>query len=101
MQISKKLSQKVLTTAKMSVRITIVIRKSEVIQVTVNINRLIGKMYEKGYNKTSFANELEISRETLRAYINKPQNMPYSIIEKSISLLGLNSDEAKDIFFAQ
>jgi len=85
----------------MSVRITIVIRKSEVIQVTVNINRLIGKMYEKGYNKTSFADELEISRETLRAYINKPQNMPYSIIEKSISLLGLNSDEAKDIFFAQ
>lgn len=69
--------------------------------MTVNVNRLIGKMYEKGFNKTSFADGLEISRETLRSYIKKPQNMPYAIIVRAISLLGLDIDEAKDIFFNQ
>ncbi len=69
--------------------------------MSVNVNRFVGKIYEKGYNKTSFANKLKISRETLRAYIKNPQNMPYAIIDASINLLDLNSEEAKDIFFAQ
>lgn len=69
--------------------------------MTVDTNRLIGKMYEKGYNKSSFADELNISRETLRKYINKPHTIPYSIIERAIVILKLDSEEAKDIFFAQ
>lgn len=68
--------------------------------MTVDTKRLIGKMYENGYNRTSFADELEISRETLRKYMKNPHSMPYTVIEKAITALNLKPDEAKDIFFA-
>lgn len=68
--------------------------------MTVDTKRLIGKIYENGYNRSSFAGELGISRETLRKYIKNPASMPYTVIEKAISILHLNSEEAKDIFFA-
>ena len=66
----------------------------------VDTQRLIGKIYEKGFNRSSFADELNISRETLRKYIRNPQSMPYNVIEQTIGILKLSSDEAKDIFFA-
>ena len=67
----------------------------------VDTSRLIGKMYERGFNKSSFADELNISRETLRNYLKKPHTIPYSVIERAITILDISSDEAKDIFFAQ
>lgn len=100
MRISKKLSQKVLTSELSCGKMTYEIRKLGGETVTVDTKKLIGKIYENGYNRSSFADELQISRETLRKYIRNPQCMPYNIIEQAIGILRLSSDEAKDIFFA-
>ena len=66
----------------------------------VDVQRLIGKIYEQGFNKTSFADELDISRETLRSYVRNPGNIPYDVIVRMNAALKLSPDEARDIFFA-
>ena len=66
----------------------------------VDTQKLIGKIYERGYNKTSFAEVLDISRVTLRSYVKNPGSIPYSVIERMSAALSLSADEARDIFFA-
>lgn len=66
---------------------------------TVNVNKLKGKIYEKGYNKTTLSKKLEIDRNTLSGYLKNPQKMPYDIIDKMASVLCDSKDEASVIFF--
>ena len=68
--------------------------------VEVNIPRVKGKMAEKGYNMTTLANELKISRSTMKTYLDMPCKMPYHIIAQMATLLCDDTTEAKDIFFA-
>lgn len=69
--------------------------------ITVNVNKLNGKIHECGYNKTTFSKELGIDRNTLAAYLRNPKNITYGILNKMIAVLKLNTQEANEIFFAQ
>ncbi len=66
----------------------------------VDIPRVKGKMAEKGYNITSLAKELGITRGTLSNYLEDPSKIPYLIISKLAILLCDSSEEARSIFFA-
>lgn len=41
----------------------------------ININKVKGKMAEKGFNNTSLAKEISISRNTLSSYLNNPEKL--------------------------
>lgn len=66
---------------------------------TVNVNKLNGKIYERGFNKSSFSKELGIDRNTLSSYLSSPKKIPYEIIDKMASILCVSEDEASEIFF--
>lgn len=65
----------------------------------VNVNKIIGKISEKGYNKTSFSKQLGIDRNTLTAYLKTPDKIPYLTINNMANLLCDNMNEAANIFF--
>lgn len=67
---------------------------------SVNIKKLEGRIKEKGYNRSTFAEALGINRDTLRAYLNNYEKIPYGIIDKMASVLECNGEEANAIFFA-
>lgn len=66
----------------------------------IDISKLLGKIAEEGYNKTSFARALGINRNTLCKYLTNYLKMPYEIVAKMAKLLNCSPDEAKTIFFA-
>ena len=65
----------------------------------VNTSKLLGKMTERGYNKTSLSRELNIDRNTFASYINSPEKMPYGIISALADMLCDDVSEAVTIFF--
>ena len=67
----------------------------------VNIDKLRGKMAEKGYNNTTFSRALGIGRDTLRAYLKDYTKIPYEIISKMAEVLECTESEATLIFFTQ
>lgn len=69
--------------------------------MTVNSRKLIGKIYEKGFTRTSFAKEIGITRQTLRNYLNQPKFIPYSVIVSIINTLDLTENELFEILFAK
>ena len=66
---------------------------------TVNVNKLNGKIHERGFNKSSFSKERGIDRNTLSSYLNNPKKIPYDVIDKMASILCVSEDEASEIFF--
>ena len=68
---------------------------------SIHVGKWQGKITENKYNKTTFAKELGVSRNTLEAYFKKPTNVPYHIIAKSAVLLHLNRDDMTEVFFTQ
>ena len=68
----------------------------------VDVPKFEGKIVEKGFTKKSFAeNVLEVSRETLRNYMRRPETMPYDVISKAAQALCDSSDEVLRIFFVR
>lgn len=67
---------------------------------TVNIPKVKGKMAERGYNNTSFAKALNISRNTLSHYMEDPDSIPYGVLHRMASLLCDDESEVVRIFFA-
>ena len=67
----------------------------------VNTNKLLGKMTERGYNQTTLSKELNISRATLKSYIDTPEKMPYGIISALAAKLCDDVGEATTIFFEE
>ena len=67
---------------------------------SVNIPRVKGKMAERGYNITTLAHELGISRNTLSSYLSNPATMPYDQMSRIAELLCDDASEAANIFFA-
>ena len=53
---------------------------------TVHVNKLNGKIHERGFNKSSFSKELGIDRNTLSGYLNNPKKIPYDVIDKMASI---------------
>lgn len=66
----------------------------------IDLNRVRGKMGEKGYSITSLAHQLEVSRGTLSAYFKYPGKMPYCVVSNMAQVLCDSPGEAKEIFFA-
>ena len=66
----------------------------------INVNKLRGKMAEKGYTITSLSNRLKISRVTMSSYLRNPNKIPYETLSNMADLLCDNSDEAVEIFFS-
>ena len=68
---------------------------------SVNIPRVKGKMAERGYNITTLAHELGISRNTLSSYLSNPATMPYDKMSRIAELLCDDASEAANIFLHQ
>ena len=68
--------------------------------IRIDVPKVRGKMAERGFNITSKATKLGISRNTLSGYLETPEKMPYSIVSDLATILCDTSDEAKSIFFA-
>ena len=68
--------------------------------VCVDIPKVRGKMAERGCNLTSMSDRLGINRNTLAAYLEKPNKMPYKVISSMADALCDTADEAAAIFFA-
>lgn len=68
--------------------------------VFVDVPKLRGKMAERGYNITSMSESLGVSRNTMSAYLENPEKMPYRVVAKLADILCDTQDEAAGIFFA-
>lgn len=66
---------------------------------TININKVKGKMAEKGFNNTSLAKKISVSRGTLIRYFRNPDKIPYFILSRLANCLCDNDNEAAEIFF--
>lgn len=70
--------------------------------IRINTQKVIGRMAELGYTKTSLAAALGIDRSTLAKYLKNPDVMPYGIMAKMALLLcGENLTETRRVFFAE
>lgn len=67
----------------------------------VNANKLKGRIIEKGYNLTSFAEAVCISRPSLRNKISGKSEFKASEIMKISQVLGITTDAVPTYFFAQ
>lgn len=67
----------------------------------VDVPRVRGKMAERGYNITTLARELGVSRNTLASYLSNSSSIPYDKLSKLAELICDDSCEAASIFFKQ
>lgn len=67
----------------------------------VDVPKIKGKMAEKGFTNSAFAEELGISRNTLATYFSDPSRIPYEVLERIAETLFENVAEARSILFAQ
>lgn len=67
---------------------------------SVDVPRVKGKMAEHGYNITTFANKVGVSRNTMSSYLSNPKTIPYDKLSLMAATLCDGSDEAASIFFA-
>lgn len=66
-----------------------------------NTSKLKGKIAEKGYTFSSFADAVNISRPALRKRINGTADFKVSEIERVCSVLDIARAEISDYFFTQ
>ena len=66
----------------------------------VDVPKLLGRMKERGYTQQSLSDAIEISRETLRNYLNNYATIPYRVLQKMAALLCSDAADAESIFFA-
>ena len=69
--------------------------------VRVDVPKVKGKMAEHGFTITSLAEKLGINRNTLSAYLDAPEKMPYAVVADMAEILCDTTEEASSIFFAQ
>lgn len=67
----------------------------------LDVQKLKGKMAEKGYTITSLSEKLGISRNTLTNYMKNPGKFPYETLEAISILLFDSPEEVTSILFAQ
>ena len=69
--------------------------------VSIDVQKVRGKMAENGYTITSLSACLGIDRNTLSSYLKNPGKMPYSVVADLAALLCDTTEEANSIFFAK
>lgn len=66
----------------------------------MNVNKLKGKIVEKGMNLSDVANRIGVDRSTLYRKINtQGDNLTVSEVSRIATVLDLSSDEITNIFF--
>lgn len=68
--------------------------------VHIDVPKVLGKMAERGFTRTSLAERLGINRNTLSSYLETPEKTPYSVVSDMASILCDTTEEANSIFFA-
>lgn len=66
----------------------------------VDVAKVRGKMAEKGFTITSFAERIGVNRNTMAAYLRDPSGIPYDVLDMMADSLCDTLDEAVPIFFA-
>lgn len=67
----------------------------------VNINKLKGKIVEKGFTVSELADKIDLNKATLYRKINdNGENFTIKETEKIAIILNLTAKEINDIFFA-
>lgn len=64
----------------------------------MNINKLRGKIVEKGMNTESLADEIGCDRSTLYRAFKKPEKMTIGMAKKITIALEMTNQEAQEIF---
>lgn len=68
----------------------------------VDVDKLHGKVVQNKYNWTTFAKALNVDRTTLHRKLKSDgEKLTVGEVNKIVSLLNLNKDEAIDIFLAK
>ncbi|MBO5968579.1 MAG: helix-turn-helix domain-containing protein [Clostridia bacterium] len=66
----------------------------------MDVNKLRGKIVEKGMNVDRLAETLEIDRSSLYRKLNKFERLTIGEASRLKDILGLTNEEATDIFLA-
>lgn len=66
----------------------------------IDVQKVKGKMAERGYTKTSLSKKLGINRNTLVSYLKSPEKTPYNVVAAMAEILCDSPEEACAIFFA-
>lgn len=67
----------------------------------VNINKLKGKIIEKGYSVATLSKEMEMDKGTFYRKLNNDGDFSIKEADKIIDILCLDLDEIRAIFFSQ
>ena len=67
----------------------------------IDVQKVKGKMAERGYTKSSLSKKLGINRNTLVSYLNTPEKTPYNVVSAMADVLCDSPEEACAIFFAR
>ena len=66
---------------------------------TMNIQKLKGKIVEKGFNVEALAAEIGVDKSTLYRKLNASEKFTIGDANKIRTILDMSNDEASDIFF--
>ena len=68
----------------------------------VNVNKLKGKIVEKGYSVEKLAKEIGVDKTTIyRKINNNGETFTIDEADRIVNVLSLNAEEAQSIFFSQ
>ena len=68
----------------------------------VNVNKLKGKIVEKGYSVAKLAKEIDVDKTTIyRKINNNGETFTIDEADRIVNVLSLNAEEAQSIFFSQ
>lgn len=66
---------------------------------SVNIDKINGRMGEKGLNKKTLARKLGVSSTTITKYLKEPDKIPYLKLKLLAEVLEFTIGEARAYFF--
>ena len=66
---------------------------------TVNVNKLRGKMTERGMSVADLAEHLSLSASSFYRRLGSPENLTIAEVQMIKKLLDLSAQEATEIFF--
>lgn len=65
----------------------------------INKNKLRGRIFTSGYNLATFADAMELNRNTICNIVNGKNQPSYFVLIQIIDTLQLTSEEFNEIFF--
>ena len=101
---AKEKVQRAVTCAQVSAILNLRNTKGDEYMYRVNAPKIRGKMSEKGYTIASLAQGIGVNRNTLAAYLEHPEKIPFGKLLKLLMMADLLCDtpyEAALIFFNQ